>query len=285
MIQSTVSTRHGGRAELAELGQRTLIMGVLNVTPDSFSDGGRFFDVEKAVEHVRDMIVSGADIIDIGAESTRPGYTPVAEDEEWRRLAPVLRRLRAEFSCPLSVDTYKPRIARLALDLGVDVINDVWGGARDSAMWETVAKGGAHYVLMHNCADRLDWPKLDGVAERVRDELLELARRAVAAGVPSEAIILDPGIGFGKTQRQNLELINRMDVYAGTGYATLIGTSRKSVIGHVLNVPVKDRVEGTAATVAVAIARGVNIVRVHDVAEMARICRMTDAVVRATADR
>lgn len=284
MIQSTVSMRSEERAELADLGRRTLIMGVLNVTPDSFSDGGRFFDTDKALQHAREMIASGADIIDIGAESTRPGHAPVGEDEEWRRLAPVLRCLRTEFACPLSIDTYKPGVARRALDLGADIINDVWGGVRDPAMWETIAGSRALYILMHNSTERKDWPKQGAVAQRVRDELLDLAQRAVAVGVPPDAIILDPGVGFGKTQRQNLELINRMDVYEGTGYATLIGTSRKSVIGHALDTPVTDRLEGTAATVAVGIVRGVDIVRVHDVAEMARVCRMTDALVRQSAE-
>ncbi len=285
MIESTVSTQNRESAALAGLGQRTLIMGILNVTPDSFSDGGRFFDAGKAVEHAREMIAAGADIIDIGAESTRPGHAPVDGREEWRRLAPVLRRLRSEFSCPLSVDTYKPEVARRALAFGADIINDVWGGATDPAMWQTVAKSRALYVLMHNATGRRDWPTGSRVARRVRDELLDLAGRAMAAGVPSEAIILDPGIGFGKTQAQNLELINRADVYGATGHPILIGTSRKSVIGHALGAPVEERLEGTAATIAIAIARGVDIVRVHDVAEMARICRMTDAIVRSPGDR
>ena len=285
MIQSTVSTQCREPAALEGLGQRTLIMGILNVTPDSFSDGGRFFDAGKAVEHAREMIAAGADIIDIGAESTRPGHALVDGREEWRRLAPVLRRLRSEFSCPLSVDTYKPDVARRALDFGADMINDVWGGARDPAMWETVAKSRALYVLMHNSTGRDDWPPGDRVARRVRDELLDLAGRAIAAGVRPEAIILDPGVGFGKTQAQNLELINRADVYGATGHPILIGTSRKSVIGQALGVPVEERLEGTAATIAIAIARGVDIVRVHDVAEMASICRMTDALVRSAADQ
>ena len=263
---------------LSELGHRTLVMGILNVTPDSFSDGGQFDDVPRALEKAHRMVELGADIIDIGGESTRPGFQVLSADQEWARLEPILGLLCEQVDVPISVDTYKSKTAERALQVGVKIVNDVWGGRFDEHMFEVVARYDASYILMHNNTDHRI---RDGdIMEVVKEELLSRMEVAVAAGVRRECIILDPGIGFGKTVEQNLSLINHLDALTSLGYPILIGTSRKSIIGKILDLPVHDRVEGTAATVAVGIARGASIVRVHDVLEMARIAKMTDALVR-----
>lgn len=253
-------------------------MGIVNVTPDSFSDGGRYLGVAEAVLHAQALVEAGADVIDIGAESTRPQATPLSMEDEWARLAPVLTRLREAVNVPLSIDTYKAEIARRALSCGVDVVNDVWGGLSDERMYDVVARHRAYYVMMHNGFGKK--PVADDIVAHVRDELVARIAAAKDAGVLADRIIIDPGIGFGKTLAQNLALINRLDELKELGYPVLIGTSRKSFIGHVLDLPVEERVEGTAATVAVAIARGADIVRVHDVEPMWRIVRMTDSMVR-----
>lgn len=264
---------------LHDLGKRTLIMGILNVTPDSFSDGGFYVTVEQVVSHALSMQEEGADIIDIGAESTRPSATPLSMEEEWDRLAPVLSEVRRAVSIAISIDTYKAEVARRALTLGVDMVNDVCGGKKDPEMNEVVAGSGAQYVIMHN---GMGHPEVtDDIVQHVKAELENQVAVARIAGVTADQIVIDPGIGFGKTTKQNLELINRVDELKVLGYPVLVGTSRKSLIGQVLNVPVSERVEGTASTVAVAIVRGADIVRVHDVAHMARIVKMTDSLVRA----
>ncbi|MHB1684920.1 MAG: dihydropteroate synthase [Bacilli bacterium] len=263
---------------LHDLGKRTLVMGILNVTPDSFSDGGQYFDLERALEHAQDMAAAGADLIDIGAESTRPGYTALTYSEEWGRLEPILPLLREKVGLPLSLDTCKARVAEQALALGVNIVNDVWGGAKDPAMFSVVAASDAPFVMMHNANDRN--PIVGDIVDVVCGDLLRQVGFALAAGVREQQIILDPGIGFGKTVAQNLALINQLDKIKELGFPVLVGTSRKSVIGRVLDLPVAERVEGTAATVAVAIARGADIVRVHDVREMVRVAKMTDSLVR-----
>lgn len=279
MVDTITVRAADARDVLPDLGRRTLVMGILNITPDSFSDGGRYLDVDDALRRAVEMEEVGADVIDVGAESTRPGHQPLSLDDEWERLEPVMRRLPEVVTLPISVDTYKAEIARRALELGAAIVNDVWGGRRDPAMYSVVAGHRAPYVLMHNSSDR-SLPAVAGIAQLVRDELLDAARAAEHAGVPAGLIILDPGIGFGKTHGQNLALVNDVGVLKDTGYPVLVGTSRKSFIGTSLGLPVDRRVEGTAATVAIAIARGVDIVRVHDVAEMARVAKMTDALVR-----
>lgn len=267
-----------GRRTPIETGKRTLIMGILNITPDSFSDGGRYLAVEQAVEHAQQMVIAGADIIDIGAESTRPHAEQLSLAEEWQRLEPVLALLRAAVSIPLSIDTYKAEVARRALASGVDIVNDVWGGVRDPLMNRVVAESAAHYVIMHNDFGQ---PEVTSdIVQHVQNGLQRLVDAAITAGVGPERIWLDPGIGFGKTVKQNLDLINRLDELSVLGFPLLIGTSRKSVIGHVLDLPIFERVEGTAAMVSIAIARGADVVRVHDVTEMTRVARMTDALVR-----
>lgn len=259
-----------------ELGSRTLVMGILNVTPDSFSDGGQWADLDKAVQHAKEMIAAGADILDIGGESTRPGHAPVGAEEELRRVVPVIERLARELKIPISIDTYKASVAKAAIEAGAHIVNDVWGFKKDPEMAAVCAKLDCPVILMHNRETPYEQDVITGVVRDIR-ESIALAHEA---GVRDEQIILDPGIGFGKTQEQNLYMMKRMDDFVGLGYPVLLGTSRKSMIGNALGLPVDERVEGTAATVALGIAKGVDIVRVHDVKEMARVARMTDAMVR-----
>ncbi|GEB35371.1 dihydropteroate synthase [Brevibacillus parabrevis] len=258
------------------LGERTLVMGILNVTPDSFSDGGRFVDVEQALSQARAMVEAGADVIDIGGESTRPGAMPVDEAEELDRVLPVIRLLTKELSVPLSIDTYKAAVAERALDAGAHIINDVWGAKRDPRMAEVAAKSGVPIILMHN---RPDTDYQHFFSDYVRD-MRESVQIALRAGVREEQIILDPGIGFVKTVEQNLETMRRLDDLVALGYPVLLATSRKRMIGHVLDLPVEERVEGTAATVALGVAKGCHMVRVHDVKEMKRVTKMMDAMMK-----
>ncbi|WP_343071680.1 dihydropteroate synthase [Brevibacillus choshinensis] len=258
------------------LGERTLIMGILNVTPDSFSDGGKFVDLDQAVARARAMVEAGADLIDIGGESTRPGSVPVDEAEELDRVLPVIRILSQELSVPLSIDTYKPEVADRAIQAGAHIINDIWGARRDRRMAEVAARHGVPIILMHN---REDTDYQDFFADYVRDlrESVEIAR---SAGVWPDKIVLDPGIGFVKSLEQNLETMRRLDDLVALGYPVLLATSRKRMIGHVLDTPVDERVEGTAATVALGVTKGCHMVRVHDVKEMKRVAKMMDAMLR-----
>lgn len=264
------------RGKKLRLGERTLVMGILNVTPDSFSDGGRFSDPLLALERAHQMVEDGADIIDLGGESTRPGYTPVPPEEELNRVMPVLERLLAEIPVPVSVDTCKAEVARRALAAGAHIINDQWSLRADPQMAEVAAGYGAPVILMHN---QHGTAYLNLIGDMV-DYFRESIEKALAAGIPVEKIIIDPGIGFGKTVDQNLEVLHRLRELRCLGRPILLGTSRKSVIGKTLDLPVDQRLEGTAATVAVGIAYGADIVRVHDVREMVRVVRMADAVVR-----
>ncbi len=265
-----------GRFRL-EVGRRTLVMGILNVTPDSFSDGGRYLDVEAAVRRAHEMVEEGADIIDVGGESTRPGASPVPDEEEKARVLPVIEALAATLPVPVSVDTYKASVARAALAAGATIVNDVWGLQHDRDMAAAVAGAGAAVVVMHN-RPAPDYTG-DLIAE-IKAFLRESAARARAAGVTDDRIIVDPGFGFGKTPEHNLEVTARLAELRGLGYPVLLGPSRKSTIGKVLDLPVGERLEGTAAVVALAAAQGADIVRVHDVREMVRVVRMTDAVTR-----
>ncbi|MFD2369680.1 dihydropteroate synthase [Brevibacillus sp. GCM10020057] len=262
------------RSHVLPLGERTLVMGILNVTPDSFSDGGRFVDLDQALAQARAMVEAGADIIDIGGESTRPGATPVDETEELDRVLPVIRRLSKELSVPLSIDTYKPGVADRAIAAGAHIINDVWGARRDPQMAKVAARHRVPIILMHN---RPDTDYRDFFADYVRD-LRESVAIARAAGVAQDQIVLDPGIGFAKSLEQNLEAMRRLDDLVALGYPVLLAASRKRMIGYVLDLPVDERVEGTAATVALGAAKGCHIVRVHDVKEMKRVARMMDAM-------
>ncbi|MHB8172473.1 MAG: dihydropteroate synthase [Thermincolia bacterium] len=258
------------------IGERTLIMGILNVTPDSFTDGGSFTDLDYAVEHARKMIEEGADIIDVGAESTRPTAELVSQEEELRRLIPVVERLAREVNVPISVDTYKAEVARQAVVKGAHIVNDVWGCKADPEMARTMAELGVPVILMHN-QKGTEYRSLMGDILNSLQESIELAE---GAGVKGEKIIIDPGIGFGKNYEQNLEVMKRLAEFKSLGKPILLGTSKKSMIGNTLNLPINERVEGTMATTTLGITYGVDIVRVHDVKENVRVARMTDDMVR-----
>jgi dihydropteroate synthase len=257
-------------------GERTYIMGIINVTPDSFSGDGLGDDTERAVEQGKRFASEGADILDIGGESTRPQSDPISTDEEIRRVVPVIERLAAEVSLPLSIDTYKPEVAQRALDAGASMLNDVWGLKHDPLLADLAAERGAPIVLMSNQRDT----QYEDIVDEVIRSLRQSIALAVERGVARQNIIIDPGVGFGKTLEGNLEVVSRLDQLGCLGQPILLGTSRKSMIGLVLDLPPDQRLEGTAATLAIGIARGADIVRVHDVAQMARVCRMSDAIVR-----
>ncbi len=257
--------------------KRTYIMGILNVTPDSFSDGGNFNSVDKALEHAKAMINEGADIIDLGGESTRPGHNYVDADEELRRVIPVIKKLKEELDTPISVDTYKAKVADESLKLGVEMINDVWGLRKDKDMAQVIAKYDAHVCIMHN-QDNTEYDK--DIMESIKDFLAESINIAIEAGIDKNKIVLDPGIGFGKTYEQNLEVLKRLGELKVLGYPILLGTSRKSVIGNTLDLPPKERVEGTIATTVLGVRDGVDIVRVHDVEKNLRAAKMADAIYR-----
>ena len=264
-----------------EWGSRTYVMGVINATPDSFSGDGVGSNVEAALAQARLFEQEGADIIDVGGESTRPpsiyaGSEPVTADRELERVLPTIRAITQETDVPVSIDTYKAEVARQAVAAGASMINDVWALRRDAEMARTAAELGVPVVLMHN----QDHTEYDDVVPDVIARLSRLADRAVEAGVGRDGIVLDPGMGFGKTAQHNLEILRRLGEFRATGLPLLVGMSRKSTIGYVLDLPVEERVEGTAATVALSIAGGADIVRVHDVREMVRVARMSDAVVR-----
>lgn len=264
--------------KIYRLDQRTLVMGILNVTPDSFSDGGRFNRVENAVEQAFKMAEDGADIIDIGGESVRPGFVPITAEEELNRVIPVIKSLKNDpaFKLPVSIDTYKAAVAEEALKLGVEMINDVYGLKADHRLGKVAARYNVPICLMHN-RDSTDYNDL---IPDILAELGESTRIAHQANVKDEQIIIDPGIGFGKDLQQNLDVMYHLREFHSLGYPILLGTSRKSMIGKTLNLPLDERVEGTAATVAYGISAGADLVRVHDVLQMRRVADMTDAMVR-----
>ena len=262
-------------------GERTYVMGVINVTPDSFSNDGVGSDVEAAVRLTTLFQEDGADIIDVGGESTRPpgiygNSKPVSTDEELNRVLPMIEAITRETDLPVSIDTYKAAVAQAAIEAGASMINDVWALQRDPDMLEVAANADVPVVLMHN---QEGTEYVDLVPDMIGD-LRERVNVALIGGVRPDHIIVDPGMGFGKTAEQNLEILRRLYEFQELGLPLLVGMSRKSTIGYVLGLPVEDRVEGTAATVALSIAGGADIVRVHDVKEMTRVARMTDAVVR-----
>lgn len=284
-----------------EWGSRTYVMGILNITPDSFSGDGLLspspwlqIDLDRTLEQARRFLAAGGDILDVGGESTRPGAVQVDAEEETQRVVPVIRALRQEFpQAVISIDTYKSAVARQAFEAGAHILNDVWGLRADPELAGVAAKYRAPVILMHNRSnpasvevrERLGnaytAAAYDNFFEDVKRDLLDSVALARKSGIPDERIILDPGIGFGKTVEQNLELIRRLDEIRALGFPVLLGPSRKSFIGYTLNLPPDQRVEGTGAAVAVGITRGADIVRVHDVEAMVRVVRMTDALIRA----
>ena len=272
-----------GEREL-DCSARTLVMGILNVTPDSFSDGGRFLDHEAAVRHGLAMAGDGADIVDVGGESTRPGSDPVSAADEIDRVVPVIKRLAAELpDVPVSIDTRKADVAEAALDAGATIVNDVSAG-EDPRMFEVARAAGAGLVLMHMKGEpktMQEAPRYDDVVGEVRDYLAARVAAAEAAGMERDRLCIDPGLGFGKTSEHSLLLMKEIDGLFGVGRPVLVGPSRKSFIGTVLGGDVTDRAEGTAAAVAYMVSRGAHVVRVHDVREMVRVVRVIDAIVRS----
>jgi len=263
------------KEHILNIDKKTLVMGILNVTPDSFSDGGNYNHIEAAVNHAKEMVEMGADIIDIGGESTRPGHKSVTLDEELKRVIPIIERITKEVNVPISIDTYKAEVAKQAIEAGAHIINDVWGFKKDINIASVAAELNVPVILMHNRTNNVYNSFIDDVISDLR-ESIDIATKA---GVKKDKIILDPGIGFAKSYEGNLKLMNRLDQIVALGFPVLLGTSRKSMIGLTLDLPVNERVEGTAATVALGIAKGCKIVRVHDVKEIARVAKMMDAMV------
>ena len=263
------------------LGPRTWLMGIVNVTPDSFSDGGAFTDTERAVAHGLNLACAGADVLDIGGESTRPGSRPVSEKEERRRVLPVIRALRRQTGVLLSVDTTKAAVAAAALEEGADIVNDISAMRFDAGMPAAIVAGGAGVILMHmqgTPATMQTAPRYDDLVGDIRGFFRERLAAATAAGIPESAVVLDPGIGFGKTLTHNLTLLNRLDAFQEFGRPLCIGPSRKAFIGAILGLPVEQRLEGTLAAAVVGISRGANILRVHDVAETVKAARVAEAI-------
>ncbi len=277
-------------------GERTYVMGIINVTPDSFSGDGLISQgdvIDAALQQARNFIADGVDILDVGGESTRPGSQIISPEEEMSRVLPVIQAIRQETDLPISIDSYKSKVAEAALDTGADWINDVWGMRADPQMAPLAARVNAPVILMHNrskpaeiefqnrLGGRYLGPVYENLIGEVKNELMASVDIAIQAGVSANKIILDPGIGFGKTIDQNLMLINHLNEICELGYPVLLGPSRKSFIGYTLNLPPQERMEGTAAAVAIGILRGASIIRVHDVKQMVRIARMTDAIIHS----
>ncbi|MCI5509778.1 MAG: dihydropteroate synthase [Eubacterium sp.] len=253
---------------------KTYIMGILNVTPDSFSDGGKYNHLDAALFHTEEMLRDGADIIDIGGESTRPGHTVITDEEEIARVTPVIQAVKSRFDVPVSIDTYKGKVTEAALQAGADLVNDIWGFKHDKKVADLTAKYGATCCLMHNRHEAVYENFLDDMV-RDMEECVQIAREA---GVADDRIILDPGVGFGKTYEMNLEAIHHVDVLHRLGFPILLGTSRKSVIGLTLNLPADQRVEGTMVTTVIGVMKGCAFVRVHDIKENKRAIQMTEAI-------
>lgn len=255
----------------------TYIMGILNVTPDSFSDGGKFNEMDKALYHVEEMLNQGMDILDIGGESTRPGYTLLPDEVEIERVVPVIEAVKSRFDVPVSLDTYKSRVALAGIEAGADLINDIWGLKYDDKIANVISKSGLPCCLMHNRKEA-DYRNF---MEDVAADLAETIRLAGKAGIADDKIILDPGVGFGKTYENNLEIINSLEQLKVFGYPLLLGTSRKSVIGLTLDLPASERVEGTLVTTVFGVLKGCAFVRVHDIKENVRAVKMAEAILKA----
>lgn len=267
-----------------KLGERTLVVGILNVTPDSFSDGGKHFDAERAIERAFEMESEGADIIEVGGESTRPGALRLSESEELSRIAPVLEAISNRLRIPLAIDTYKSGVANAALDMGASIINDVSALRFDPLIAEAVARNSALLVLMHMRGEPATMQKIEpsrDIFREINSDFNTALREAESRGVPREHIILDPGIGFGKTLEQNLSILNHLDRFEAFDMPLMIGTSRKSLIGRLTGRTESDRIFGTASSFAAAIIRGAHIIRAHDVKEMVEVARIADAILTA----
>jgi dihydropteroate synthase len=278
-MKDTLAPTRGGNTEF-RWGERTYIMGVCNLSPDSFSGDGLGGNVEATLAQAKRMVEEGADIIDVGGESTRPGTEPLSRDDienELKLVIPALERLAAEITVPISIDTYKAEVARRALAAGASIINDIWGLKWDPEIAKVAAGAGVPLILM---ANQRDAPPRVGIVAKVISDLEAGIEAALKAGVAPENIIIDPGIGFGKSLEQNLELVNRLAEMKKLGKPILLGTSRKSMIGLVLDLPADQRLEGNLAVTAIGIANGADMVRVHDVMPTARVCRMSDAIIR-----
>ncbi|WP_409290947.1 dihydropteroate synthase [Peribacillus sp. SCS-37] len=257
-----------------DYGRKTIIMGIVNVTPDSFSDGGRYRNIDSALRHAEQLIADGADILDIGGESTRPGHERISDEEEMERVIPVIEAVSRSLEIPISIDTYKSAVAEAAVKAGAHVINDIWGGRADEKMAPLAAESGVPIVLMHNRTDLT-------YSHFIRDVLSDLfnsINKMKQAGVADQNIILDPGIGFAKDFDLNLEMMRNLDKLTSLGYPVLLGTSRKGFIGQILDLPPDERMEGTGATVCYGIQQGCQLVRVHDVKGIARMARMMDVM-------
>ncbi|MFH1006576.1 MAG: dihydropteroate synthase [Candidatus Latescibacterota bacterium] len=265
------------------LSRRVHVMGILNVTPDSFSDGGSYLRLDDALRRAEEMVAAGADVIDIGGESSRPGSEPVAPNEELRRVIPVVEALAGRISVPISVDTCKAEVARRALDAGASLVNDISALRLDPAMKNLIAERGVPVILMHMLGTPKDMqvnPSYVDVIGEIGAFFRERVAEALSAGIDRTQIVLDPGIGFGKHVADNLEIVRRLDAFHALGYPILLGPSRKAFIGKVLDLPAEERMEGTAAVVAVSVLRGVHLVRVHDVRQIVRVVRMVEAIER-----
>lgn len=267
--------RIGNRDFILE--NHTYIMGILNVTPDSFSDGGNYNQIDTALFHVEEMLRDGADIIDIGGESTRPGYVQISVEEEIERVVPAIEQIKKRFDVPISLDTYKAEVAEAGIKAGADLINDIWGLKDDDRMSEVIAKAGVPCCLMHNRKEAVYQDYIQDVLADL-EESLELARKA---GIERDRIILDPGIGFAKTYEQNLVLLQQLEALHSFGCPILLGTSRKSVIGLTLDVPADERLIGTVATTVMGAMKGCSFVRVHDIKENVQAIKMTEAILHA----
>ena len=261
-----------------EFGKHTYVMGILNVTPDSFSDGGRFNDIDRALKHTEELVNDGADIIDVGGESTRPNYTQISDSEEIERVVPVIEKIKQNFDIPVSIDTYKSAVASAAVSAGADMINDIWGLKYDGNMAKVISESGAACCLMHNRKNAQYNSFIDDVLNDLR-ESVEIAKRA---GIQKDKIVLDPGIGFAKSYKENLIMTNNLDRMNEIGYPVLLGTSRKSMIGLTLDLPSDQRLEGTIATTVMAVIKGCMFVRVHDVLENKRAIMMTEAIINSS---
>lgn len=257
-----------------DYGKKTIVMGILNVTPDSFSDGGKFNFLDKAIEHAAEMVENGADIIDIGGESTRPGHTPLSLQEELERVIPAVKAISQRVHVPISVDTYKAEVARQSLEAGAHIINDIWGAKADPDMAKIAAEYGVPIILMHNRRER-DYRNF--IREAIND-LYESIMMVRNAGVKDENIILDPGIGFAKDYHEDIEMMRNLEKLVATGYPVLLAPSRKRMIGNALDLPVGERLEGTGAAICYGIQKGCQMIRVHDVKEISRMAKMMDAL-------